>query len=336
MAQQIINIGTVANDGTGDTIRDGGAKINANFTELYAALTGLLDFKGSTDCSANPNYPTASKGDYYLVSVAGKIGGAAGMEVQAGDSYFATADNAGGTQAAVGASWTVIQGNLVVDNDTALAADSATKVPTQHAVKAYVDAAALSAPGSYTDEKAQDAVAAMITQSGLLTASYNDAGNAETLDVPAAVASDLNTGTSTSKAVTPDALAGSNFGKAIVTLQVSDPGGSAIAVGDGKAYYRVPSALNGMNLVAVAAALTTASTSGIPTIQIANVTDAVDMLSTKLTIDANETDSSTAATAAVIDGAHDDVATADMLRIDIDVSGTGAKGLIVELQFQLP
>lgn len=38
MAQQTINIGTVANDGTGDTLRDGGDKINDNFTELYAAV----------------------------------------------------------------------------------------------------------------------------------------------------------------------------------------------------------------------------------------------------------------------------------------------------------
>lgn len=152
----------------------------------------------------------------------------------------------------------------------------------------------------------------------------------------AAVASDLNTGTDTTKAVTSDALAGSNFGKAVVTLLVSDPGGSAITTGDGKAYWRVPSALNGMNLVSVAAALTTVSSSGIPTVQIANVTDAVDMLSTKLTIDASELDSSTAANAAVIDTAKDDVATADMLRIDIDVAGTGAKGLMVEMQFQLP
>lgn len=152
----------------------------------------------------------------------------------------------------------------------------------------------------------------------------------------AASASDINTGTDTTKAVTADALAGSNFGKEVVTLLVSDPSGSAITTGDGKAYFRVPSTLNGMNLVAVAAALTTASSSGIPTVQIANVTDSVDMLSTKLTIDASETDSSTATTAAVIDATHDDVATGDMLRIDIDVAGTGAKGLIVEMQFQLP
>lgn len=113
MAQQLIDLGTVANDGTGDDLRTGGGKINDNFTELYAALTGLLELKGSTDASANPNYPAADKGDTYLVSVAGKIGGASGTVVEVGDVYIATADNAGGTQAAVGASWTVLQGNIL-------------------------------------------------------------------------------------------------------------------------------------------------------------------------------------------------------------------------------
>ena len=32
MAQQIINLGTLANDGTGDDLRTGGDKINDNFT----------------------------------------------------------------------------------------------------------------------------------------------------------------------------------------------------------------------------------------------------------------------------------------------------------------
>jgi len=35
MAQQIIGIGTVGNDATGDSLRDGGDKINDNFTEIY-------------------------------------------------------------------------------------------------------------------------------------------------------------------------------------------------------------------------------------------------------------------------------------------------------------
>lgn len=58
MAKQTINTGSAANDGTGDTLRQAGAKINANFTELYSILgddvTGFtrltdsgLDFVGT-------------------------------------------------------------------------------------------------------------------------------------------------------------------------------------------------------------------------------------------------------------------------------------------------
>ena len=36
MTQEVINIGAIADDGTGDTIRGAGIKINNNFTELYA------------------------------------------------------------------------------------------------------------------------------------------------------------------------------------------------------------------------------------------------------------------------------------------------------------
>src|ERR1700691_3785089 len=37
MVQQVINLGAVPNDGTGDPLRTGGTKINANFSELYAS-----------------------------------------------------------------------------------------------------------------------------------------------------------------------------------------------------------------------------------------------------------------------------------------------------------
>lgn len=40
MAQQTIFLGTTANDLTGDTLRDGGQKINENFTELYNIIGG--------------------------------------------------------------------------------------------------------------------------------------------------------------------------------------------------------------------------------------------------------------------------------------------------------
>lgn len=121
-----------------------------------------------------------------------------------------------------------------------------------------------------------------------------------------------------------------------VGILVSAPDGAAITTGDGKAYFRVPVQMNGMNLVGVRASVSTASTSGTPTIQVRNATQAADMLSTRITIDANETDSSTAAAAAVIDTANDDVATGDQIAIDNDVAGTGAKGEYVELQFERP
>lgn len=38
MAKQLINTGTVANDGTGDNLRDGAIKVNDNFDEIYTAL----------------------------------------------------------------------------------------------------------------------------------------------------------------------------------------------------------------------------------------------------------------------------------------------------------
>jgi hypothetical protein len=122
----------------------------------------------------------------------------------------------------------------------------------------------------------------------------------------------------------------------IVGIQVVDSGTNT-TTGDGKAYFRVPAELNGMNLTGVAATVYTAGTTNTTDIQLRNKTDSVDMLSTKITIDSGETDTSTAATAAVIDTTKDDVVTGDVIAIDVDaVSTTPAKGLYVEMRFELP
>ncbi len=76
-------------------------------------ITGLWENKGVIDCSTNPNYPAGQSGDAYTVSVAGKIGGAAGVDVQANDVIHCLNDNPGGDQATVGGDWNVIQSNLV-------------------------------------------------------------------------------------------------------------------------------------------------------------------------------------------------------------------------------
>jgi hypothetical protein len=153
--------------------------------------------------------------------------------------------------------------------------------------------------------------------------------------VEIATSAETTTGTDATRAVSPDGLAGSNYGIRVVGMLVSDPG-TVLTTGDEKVYFRVPFVMNGWNLVAVAGHVSTVSSSGIITIQVRNVTDTVDMLSTALTIDASEKDSATAATPVVINTAVDDVATGDEIAIDVDGAGTSARGLFVELQFQLP
>jgi len=111
-------------------------------------------------------------------------------------------------------------------------------------------------------------------------------------------------------------------------------------VGNGIAAFTIPLALNGLVLSAVAgevgAHVYTAGVTGTTDIMIHNLTQAVDMLTTAITIDAGETDSSTAATAPVVDTANNDVATADVIRFDIDAisSGTAANGLEIRMQFK--
>lgn len=99
---------------------------------------------------------------------------------------------------------------------------------------------------------------------------------------------------------------------------------TAITTGTAKLTWRAPRALVVTNL---RASLSTASSSGIPTVDINEA--GTTILSTKLTIDANEKTSVTAATPYVLS----DTVIADDAEItfDIDVAGTGATGLKVKI-----
>ncbi len=82
-----------------------------------------------------------------------------------------------------------------------------------------------------------------------------------------------------------------------------------------------------MTLLAVRATLTTSSSSGLVTVDINDGITSV--LSTKLSIDATEKTSTTAATAPVI--SDHDLAFDAEITFDIDAAGTGATGLKVWL-----
>jgi len=100
---------------------------------------------------------------------------------------------------------------------------------------------------------------------------------------------------------------------------------TVITTGTAKFTFRMPFALT---VTAVRASLATASSSGVVTVDINEGAGAgTSILSTKLTIDANELTSTTAATPAVIS----DTALADdaQITVDIDTAGSGAVGLRV-------
>ncbi len=104
----------------------------------------------------------------------------------------------------------------------------------------------------------------------------------------------------------------------------------ATVVGDEAFVFDIPEDCDGAQLVKAEAFLTTSGGSA-TSIQLANHTQAVDMLSTPLTIDSGELNSKTAATDHVVDVANALVAWGDEISIDVD-SGSGM-GLGVYLYF---
>jgi hypothetical protein len=115
------------------------------------------------------------------------------------------------------------------------------------------------------------------------------------------------------------------------------------ATGDGKVYIPINSELDGHNIIAVEAWVVSTGTGGTLNVDLAlcaatatgNACSGTvgDVLSTNLTVDENENKSTTAATAAVIDTAQDDLDTGEFIRIDVDAvhSTTAAKGLTITI-----
>jgi hypothetical protein len=152
MARQVINIGTNANDGTGDPLRTAFDKINDNFLELYGAdgdantLQANLDINGFNIISArsNENIRIIPNGTGTVeLEKSTNITGALTVSTTAGITGNATV---GGTLGVTGlstlASFKGATGatvTAILDEDT-MTSDSATALATQQSIKAYVDA----------------------------------------------------------------------------------------------------------------------------------------------------------------------------------------------------
>ena len=86
--------------------------VKAYADQLIDAANGTV-YLGTIDASTNPNYPAADAGHMYVISVAGKIGGASGEAVEVGDMILCLTDStAAGDQATVGGDWNIVQQNI--------------------------------------------------------------------------------------------------------------------------------------------------------------------------------------------------------------------------------
>lgn len=105
----------------------------------------------------------------------------------------------------------------------------------------------------------------------------------------------------------------------------------ATALGVGVFY--VPSELHGYNLVGMKSWCETAGATNSATIRVYNSTDGTSMLTANMTLPSG----STYSIDGTIDAAHDDIVANDKIMIDLlSVSTTAQKGLVVNLDFQLP
>ena len=153
---------------------------------------------------------------------------------------------------------------------------------------------------------------------------------ATTLDISADKLTFYDASHSVERAILPENI--SVFVERTLVIKcVAD--GIAPSVGDGITHVTIPSPLNTRKLQNAEAHVYTVGTGGsITNVQIHNSTTGNDMLSTPITIDLNEKDSSTAATPHVI-GVNNGVSTGDVLRIDVDAVATNTLGLEVRMVF---
>jgi hypothetical protein len=154
MARQNINIGSSANDGTGDPLRTAFDKINDNFVELYGADNDINTLDANMDVNNYAITTGVTNGDVTITpNGTGNINLGSitinGSTISANDSTQITlAENIQTTgtlnvsgAATLATSLTLASGATVTSilDEDAMGSDSATALATQQSIKAYVD-----------------------------------------------------------------------------------------------------------------------------------------------------------------------------------------------------
>ncbi len=170
---------------------------------------------------------------------------------------------------------------------------------------------------------------------------------ADGTNCPFASIAETSTGTETAKAITPDSLAGSNYGKRFIELQMATDTKAYLATSAATSCQMIPPELNGWYLVDAWATNNTVGAGGTSTqIQIvrATSTDAVvwtysDMLSRPIHIDPPEIGSwsAMATTTPAINASNKTVTAYEMVCAEIKaLTNTPPKGTVTAITLQAP
>src|SRR6056300_1523701 len=227
MARQNINIGSSANDGTGDPLRTAFDKINDNFIELYGADNDINTLDANMDVNNNAITTGVTNGDVTITpngTGSIKLGAMkfVGTTMSSDDSTQITiAENIQTTGTLNVAGATTITGATTLSTSLALASgatvtgildedamgsDSATALATQQSIKAYVDSQVTGADLDFTaDDSTTNSIdldSEVLQFSGDTGITTSATGNTVTIAIDSTVATLTDSQTLTNKVLT--------------------------------------------------------------------------------------------------------------------------------------
>jgi hypothetical protein len=181
MAKQVINTGTTVNDGTGDSLRSAGAKINQNFDEIYSVLGTGETIGTVTGVQAGEGIGVLNQaGTVTVTNTAPNRGSFKILAVQGQENIVA--DGLADTLTLVAGTNVTLSTNATTDTLT-INAQSNVQLPSDWSAVSGVTRiinkpvfAVVATSGSYTDLANKPALAAVST-----TGAYNDLTGKPTL-----------------------------------------------------------------------------------------------------------------------------------------------------------
>jgi len=225
MARQNINIGSSANDGTGDPLRTAFDKINDNFVDLYGSDNDLNTLDANLDVNNNQITTGVTNGDITITpngtgSIklgAMKFNGTTlssddstqiniNENIQTTGTLNVTGATTLGSTLSVGTSLALASGATVTGIDNGALGTSATLLATQGAIKTYVDAQVTASDLDFTaDDSTTNSIdldSEVLQFSGDTGITTSATGNTVTIAIDGTVATLVGSQTLTNKVLT--------------------------------------------------------------------------------------------------------------------------------------